>query len=117
MAASIDERVEYKRKRRKIQTKRGKIQKKIPVAAKCGFGYIWQHKQMVLLKLLNGFVKVVLCIFHPLLNKTKMKFDQDFKACKTFCFELKVLSKSKYLILNGSLVPFVNFFCVCFCLC
>ena len=30
-------------------------------------------------KLLYGFVKSVLCIFRPLPNKTKLKFDQDFK--------------------------------------
>ena len=80
MAASINERVKYKRKGRKIQTKRGKIQKKILFAANlCSSGYIWQLKQMILLKLLHGFVKVVLCIFHPLPNKTKLKFDQDYK--------------------------------------
>ena len=82
MEASINERVKYKRKGRKIQTNRGKIQKKILVAANlCSSEYIWQRKQMILLKLLHGFVKVVLCIFHPLPNKTKLKFDQDYKAC------------------------------------
>ena len=29
-------------------------------------------------------------------NKTKLKFDQDFKACWSFCLELKVLNESKY---------------------
>ena len=37
-------------------------------------------------------VKVVLCISCPLPNKTKLEFDQDFKACWSFCFELKVLN-------------------------
>ena len=36
---------------------------------------------MVLSKLIRVFVKVVLCISHPLPIKTKLKFDQDFKAC------------------------------------
>ena len=51
---------------------------------------------MDLAKLLHGFVKVVLCISCPLPNKTKLKFDQDFKVCWSFCFELKVLGKAKY---------------------
>ena len=46
--------------------------------------------------LLHGFVNVVLCFSRPLPNKTKLKFDQDFKACWSFCFELKVLNESKY---------------------
>ena len=33
-----------------------------------------------LLKLLCGFAKVVLCIYHPLPNKTKLEFHRDFKA-------------------------------------
>ena len=36
---------------------------------------------MDLSKLLRGFVKVVLCISLLLPNKTKLKFEQDFKAC------------------------------------
>ena len=32
-----------------------------------------------ILKLLRGFVKVVLCYFCHLPNKTKLKLDQDFK--------------------------------------
>ena len=36
---------------------------------------------MDLLKLLHEFVKVVSCISRPLPNKTKLKYDQDFKAC------------------------------------
>ena len=49
---------------------------------------------MDLLELLHGFVKVVLSIFCPLPNKNKLKFEQDFKACQSFCFELKVLNES-----------------------
>ena len=48
-----------------------------------------------LFKLLHGFVKVVLYISCPLPNKTKLKFDQDCKACWSFCFEQKVLNESK----------------------
>ena len=55
-----------------------------------------------MLKLLLGFVKVVtwicqvvLCISSPLPIKTKVKFDQDFQACRSFCFELKLLNESK----------------------
>ena len=51
---------------------------------------------MDLLKLLRGFVKVVLCISHSSPNKTKVKFDQDIKACWSFCFELKMLNELKY---------------------
>ena len=47
-------------------------------------------------KLLPRFFKVVLCIYRPLPNKTKMKFDQDVNACWSFFFELKVLNESKY---------------------
>ena len=32
----------------------------------------------------------------PLPNKTKPKFGQDFKACWSFCFELKMLNELKY---------------------
>ena len=32
-------------------------------------------------KLLHGIVKVVLYIYRPLPNKTKLKFDQYLKAC------------------------------------
>ena len=51
---------------------------------------------MDLFKLLHGFVKVVLCISCSLPNKTKLKFEQDFKAFWCFCFQLKVLNDSKY---------------------
>ena len=47
---------------------------------------------MNLLKSLHWFVQVVLCS----LPKTMLKFDQHFKACWSFCFELKVLSDLKY---------------------
>ena len=41
--------------------------------------------------------KLFLYIFLALLpNKTKLKFDQDFKVCWSFWFELKVLNESKY---------------------
>ena len=45
-------------------------------------------------KLRYGFLKVVtwicLCISRLLPNKTKLKFNQDFKACWSFCSELMV---------------------------
>ena len=34
--------------------------------------------------------------FSPFAKKNKLKFDQDFKACWSFCFELKVLNESKF---------------------
>ena len=34
------------------------------------------------LKMIYGFVKVFLFISRPLPNNTKLKFDQDFKACR-----------------------------------
>ena len=53
---------------------------------------------MDLYKLSHWCVKVVLCIPRPLPNKTKLKLDNNFKACWcwSFCFELKVLNESKY---------------------
>ena len=48
--------------------------------------------------------KLFLYIFLALLpNKTKLKFDQDFKVCWSFWFELKVFNVSKYSI------PWVRF--------
>ena len=44
--------------------------------------------------LLHGFVKVILSFSRPLPNKTKLKFDQDFKVCWRFCFELNALNES-----------------------
>ena len=53
---------------------------------------------MDLYKLSLWCVKVVLCIARPLPNKTKLKLDNNFKACWcwSFCHELKVLNESKY---------------------
>ena len=60
-------------------------------------------------KFLNRFVKVATricqscfldlstkssCISHHLPNKPKLKFNQDFIACWSFCFELKLLKNS-----------------------
>ena len=64
---------------------------------------------MDLLKLLRKFVKVVLYISRPLPNKTKLKFDHDFNACCSFCFELKVLNWSKYSM-PWARCAFGNFF-------
>ena len=60
------------------------------------FTWTLQSCYMDLLKLLRGFAKDILCISRPLPNKTKLKFDKDFKACWSFCFELKLLNESKY---------------------
>ena len=52
---------------------------------------------MDLSKLLQGFVEFVMDLsksswyFSPLVKQNHLKFDQDFKACWSFCFELKVL--------------------------
>ena len=51
---------------------------------------------MDLSKLLRGFFKDVLCISHPLPNKTKLKLDQDFKAGWSFCFKLNELNEWKF---------------------
>ena len=42
------------------------------------------------------FSKFFLCNPSPLPNKIKLKCDQDFKACWSFCFELKVLNELKH---------------------
>ena len=54
---------------------------------------------MGLSKLIHGFLQVFTwicqsCYMHfcPLPNKTKLKLDQNFKACWSFCFEVKVLN-------------------------
>ena len=60
------------------------------------FRWICQNCYMDFSKLLHGYVKVVVCVSCPLRNKTKLKFEQDFKACWSFCFELKVLNESNY---------------------
>ena len=58
-------------------------------------------------KLLHGFVKNATWICYvnlsklffyiscPLLNKTKLKYDQDFNSFCSFCFELNVLNELK----------------------
>ena len=53
----------------------------LDLSKKYGFLYVVTHVDMDLLKLLLGFVTVLLCISCPLPNETKLKFDQDFKAC------------------------------------
>ena len=61
------------------------------VLSKLIYGFLYvvtrtcQSDYMDLLKLLCGFVQVVLRISWPLSNKTKLMFDQDFKACWSFC--------------------------------
>ena len=40
--------------------------------------WIFPTWYMNLSKILHGFVKIVTCISCPLLNQTKLKFDQDF---------------------------------------
>ena len=57
---------------------------------------LYQSCYLDLLKFLHSFVKVVFDISCHLPNKTKLKLDQDFKVCKSFCFELNVLNKSNY---------------------
>ena len=65
------------------------------------------HVYMDLSKLIHGIVKVAtwickscymvdLFISHPLPNKTKLKFGQDFKACWSFCFESCRMSQSTH---------------------
>ena len=44
--------------------------------------------QMDLLKLLHGFVKVILCFSCPLSNNIKLKFDHDVKACYKYNLEM-----------------------------
>ena len=53
---------------------------------------------MDFLNLLHVSIKVVLHISRSLWNKTKLKFDKYLKVCWSFCFELKVLNESKYLM-------------------
>ena len=61
-------------------------------------GFLWvvtwicHSCYMDLFKLVHGFVKDVLWIYSLLPNKTLLKFDQDFEACWSFSFELKVLN-------------------------
>ena len=84
------------------------------VLSKLIYGFLYvvtrtcQSDYMDLLKLLCGFVQVVLRISWPLSNKTKLKFDQDFKACWSCCSEPKVLNESKYSM-PWSVVPLAIF--------
>ena len=55
------------------------------------------------LNLVLGFVIVVICTFLPLPNKTKLTFDQNFKAGWSFCFELKGVVWVKVLNALGPL--------------
>ena len=64
---------------------------------------------MDLIKLLHGFVKVVLCISRPLPNKTMLKFDQNFKACVSG--RLIYLLKSYQIFVLPNVVA-----CCCSCL-
>ena len=48
--------------------------------------------------LLKRFDKVVQHISRPLQNKTKLKVDQEFRACWSFCFQLKALSQSSHCL-------------------
>ena len=43
------------------------------------------EETLLILKLLHGFVHGT-CFSHPLPGHTKLKFDQDFLACESFCF-------------------------------
>ena len=85
------------------------------VLSKLIYGFLYvvtrtcQSDYMDLLKLLCGFVQVVLRISWPLSNKTKLKFDQDFKACWSCCSEPKVLNESKYSM-PWSVVPLASIF-------
>ena len=60
------------------------------------------------LKLLLWFVKVVLLISRHLPNKTKL--DQDFKACWSLCFELKVLKNESKCSMTWFRCAFGNAF-------
>ena len=62
---------------------------------------------------MHGFVNVVPCVSRPLPNKTKLKFDQEFKAHWSFCSDLKVLIESKYSI-PWVRCAFGNVFCLNF---
>ena len=57
-------------------------------------------REFLSFSLLHGFVNLsklfYLCTSRPLPNKTRLKFDQDFKACWRFCFEPEVLMESKH---------------------
>ena len=63
----------------------------------------------ILLKLLNLSKLFYMYNSRPLQNKTKLKFDQDFKACWSFGFELQVLNESQSTQSIGSVVPLAMF--------
>ena len=63
---------------------------------------------MDLFKLVRGFVKSCFIFSGPLPNKTKLNFDQDFKDCWSFCFELKVFMSQSTQCL-GSVVALAIF--------
>ena len=69
--------------------------------------WICQSCYMDLLKLLHGFVKVVLFISQPLPSKTKLKFDQDFKACEASVVYYWTSQSTQCL---WSVVPLAMFF-------
>ena len=67
------------------------------------YTWIFPSWYIDLSKLLHGFVKIVTWIWRSfsmfprlLPNKTKVMLDQDFKACWSFYFEIKLLNESKY---------------------
>ena len=82
---------------------------KIPLASFLLFIGPESNYCLVLSQLLHGFVKVVLYISCSLPNKTKVKFDQDFKPCWSICFEVKVLNSQSTECL-GSAVPVAMFY-------
>ena len=77
---------------------------------------------MDLSKLLHGFVYVFTrihpsCFMYFLPNKAKLEFNQDFKASWSFCFDLKVLSESKYSMPWVRCALYCNIFLKCCCCC
>ena len=52
----------------------------VKIDTQISLNFYMDLSNMDLFKLLLGFVKVVLGSSCPLPNKTKLKFDQDFKA-------------------------------------
>ena len=55
--------------------------------------YLYQTQVQSLPCLVSHSVTPISC---PLPNKTKLKLAQDFKDCRSLCFERKVLIESKY---------------------
>ena len=62
-------------------------------------------------KLPHGFIKIT-WVCQSCSNKTKLKFDQDFIVCWSFCFELKLLNESKYSV-PWVRCGFGNVCCIC----